>query len=300
MPEFSASAPSPVLDAISPVVPQPDVQARAEGHERPPHKPAAMPNLESQQVVTPEQAAQALLQINSPPSLAQVLDMCEHLPWESPHVDGTSQGRAFYSGGKNKGGVFGLRKSCLAFPRVVRVLTSLLRQAVPHLPFTSLAILDQVQSGPHRDLLNSFSPNVVIPLTSFEGGGIWIENQSGATQRVVQGKPLSGNVCDFSLGHVLVPARTCYHQTEPWSGRRVVLVGYCLDNKFSVQDAEHLRALGFPLPQEVGQAAVDCGPLFATRGPGVLNPGSHVLGALCWQCHPFKLLPRGRLGHHCR
>ena len=132
------------------------------------------------------------------------------------------------------------------FPRVVRVLTSLIRQAVPHLPFTSLAILDQVQSGPHRDLLNSSSPNVVIPLTSFEGGGIWIEDQSGATQRIVHGKPLSGNVCDFSLGHVLVPARTCYHQTEPWSGRRVVLVGYCLDNKFSAQDAEHLRSLVFP------------------------------------------------------
>ena len=284
--EFSASAPSPVPGAVSPVVLQPDVQARAEGHERPPHKPAAMPNLEPPLVEEPEQAAQALLQLNSPPSLAQVLDMCEHLPWESPHVDGTPQGRAFYSGGKNKGGVFGLRKSCLAFPRVVRVLTSLIRQAVPHLPFTSLAILDQVQSGPHRDLLNSSSPNVVIPLTSFEGGGIWIEDQSGATTRIVHGKPLSGNVCDFSLGHVLVPARTCYHQTEPWSGRRVVLVGYCLDNKFSAQDAEHLRSLGFPLPQEVGQAVVACSsppeaPVSLTRAPVFLElcAGSAILSS---------------------
>ena len=78
--EFSASAPSPVPCADSPVVLQPDVQARAEGHERPPHKPAAMPNLEPPLVEEPEQAAQALLQLNSPPSLAQVLDMCEHLP----------------------------------------------------------------------------------------------------------------------------------------------------------------------------------------------------------------------------
>ena len=51
--EFSASAPSPVPGADSPVVLQPDVQARAEGHERPPHKPAAMPNLEPPLVEEP-------------------------------------------------------------------------------------------------------------------------------------------------------------------------------------------------------------------------------------------------------
>ena len=164
--------------------------------------PQQCPNLESQQVVTPEQAAQALLQINSPPSLAQVLDMCEHLPWESPSCGWDFPGAVHFTQAARTRVVF-LGSVSPAWPSLglLGSLTSLLRQAVPHLPFTSLAILDQVQSGPRRDLLNSFSPNVVIPLTSFEGGGIWIENQSGATQRVVQGKPLSGNVCDFSLGH---------------------------------------------------------------------------------------------------
>ena len=275
--EFSAASSAPGCSTVSPIVSKPDVQAREEGHERPLRTPAAMPNLDSQQ--GPEPAAAALLQQSSPPSTSQVLAMCEQLPWESPHVDGASQGRAFYSGGKNKGGVFGLRKTCLSFPKVVRVLTSLLRQAVPHLPFTSLAILDQVRSGPHRDLLNSFSPNVVIPLSSFEDGGIWVENQSGCVQRTVHGKPMSGDVCDFSLGHILVPARERYHQTEPWSGRRVVLVGYCLDNKFSAQDAEQLRALGFPLPQDVGQAVV-AQPSPSTKSPAP-SPQNPMFLELC-------------------
>ena len=127
---------------------------------------------------------------------------------------------------------------------------------MPSIPFTSIAVLDGVQSGPHKDLMNSSSPNIVIPLSVFEGGGVWIEDSSASEAREVHGCPVRGRVADFSLGHILVPASTRYHQTEPWTGRRVVLIGYCLANEFSTQDAATLDSLGFPLPRDVGEAAL--------------------------------------------
>ena len=147
--------------------------------------------------------------------MSKILTMCENLPWEKPHVEACSQGRAFYAGGYRKGGIFGLRKHCKDFPTVIRVLTALLRRTVPSVPFTSIAVLDGVQSGPHKDLMNSSSPNIVIPLSAFGGGGVWIEDSSQSDVREVHGCPMRGRVADFSLGHILVPANTCYHQTEP-------------------------------------------------------------------------------------
>ena len=197
------------------------------------------PLLQSDPQVSPEACAEALLKSESP-DMSSILAMCENLFWEKPHVDACSQGRAFYAGGYRKGGIFGLRKHCKDFPRVIRVLTALLRRAVPSIPFTSIAVLDGVQSGPHKDLMNSSSPNIVIPLSAFEGGGVWVGDSSASEVREVHGCPMRGRVADFSLGHILVPASTCYHQTEPWTGRRVVLIGYCLANEFSTQDAATL------------------------------------------------------------
>ena len=211
--------------------------------------------MQSDPQVSPEACAEALLKSESP-DMSSILAMCENLPWEKPHVDACSQGRAFYAGGYRKGGIFGLRKHCKDFPRVIRVLTALLRRTVPSIPFTSIAVLDGVQSGPHKDLMNSSSPNIVIPLSTFEGGGVWVEDSSASAVREVHGRPMRGRVADFSLGHLLVPASTSYHQTEPWTGRRVVLIGYCLANEFSTQDAATLDSLGFPLLRDVGEAAL--------------------------------------------
>ena len=118
------------------------------------------PSVQSDPQVSPEACAEALLKSESP-DMSSILAMCENLPWEKPHVDACSQGRAFYAGGYRKGGIFGLRKHCKDFPRVIRVLTALLRRTVPSIPFTSIAVLDGVQSGPHKDLMNSSSPNIV-------------------------------------------------------------------------------------------------------------------------------------------
>ena len=201
--------------------------------------------LQSDPQASPEARAEVLLKSESPDT-SSILNMCENLPWEKPHVDACSQGRAFYAGGYRKGGIFGLRKHCKDFPNVIRVLTALLRRTVPSIPFTSVAVLDGVQSGPHKDLMNTSSPSIVIPLSQFEGGGVWVEDSSASEVREVHGCPVRGRVADFSLGHILVPASTSYHQTEPWKGRRVVLIGYCLANEFSAQDAASVM-LGRPL-----------------------------------------------------
>ena len=77
--------------------------------------PEPRPSLQSDPQVSPEACAETLLKSESP-DMSSILAMCENLPWEKPHVDACSQGRAFYAGGYRKSGIFGLRKHCKDSP----------------------------------------------------------------------------------------------------------------------------------------------------------------------------------------
>ena len=176
---------------------------------------------------------------------SQVLDLINLLPREEPHS--ASCGSAFYTGAYRKGGIVGLRTACQRFPASAEVLAKYVRQEQPSAIFSSIAVLDNVPSGYHRDVANAHCDNHVFQISNFSGGAVWCEQAQGADVRSVNGQSVPGQVLTFSNHKLRLPAYKALHATEPWSGSRIVLVSYCLQRMASLSppDAAHLLQLGF-------------------------------------------------------
>ncbi|CAE7332461.1 unnamed protein product, partial [Symbiodinium sp. CCMP2456] len=193
------------------------------------------PNLNSGVDCGPEAVAKRLVQQSRPITAAQLVDLFDALPRDE--CDRDAAGVSFSAGLYARVKV-GLRKACKLFPWTVqavnRFVASLLRQAV----YTSFALFSEVQTREHRDTQNSFLPNYVIPLTSFEGGEITVHESEPPVQLHV------------SKGPVQFCARHYRHSTAPFQGRRMVLVLFALQaaTKATSDDQACLRRLGFPLP----------------------------------------------------
>ena len=74
----------------------------------------------------------------------------------------------------------------------------LLARTFPHMTFSSLALLEDVKAGAHRDSRNEQYPNLLLSLTRFEGGAVWEENELGNVVRPVKGQPTTGRLLDVS------------------------------------------------------------------------------------------------------
>ena len=149
------------------------------------------------------------------------------------------------------GGVNGVTTSAKRSPGFARLVNCILREVAPEDTWSTVAVLDQVKSAPHKDRYNDSSPSLVLPLAVPPlGGGIWAECPDGNDVRLVgPGKPCNGKV--FSLSF-LTPFRLdphAWHASEPWSeGRRVLLVAYNLKrfSKSTPEQVQLLSELGFP------------------------------------------------------
>ena len=176
---------------------------------------------------------------------SQVLDLINLLPRAEPHS--APCGSAFYTGAYRKGGIVGLRTACKRFPASAEVLAKYVRQEQPSAIFSSIAVLDNVPSGYHRDVANAHCDNHVFQISNFSGGAVWCEKAQGADVRSVNGRSVPGQVLTFTNHKLRLPAYKAMRATEPWSGSRIVLVSYCLQQMASLSppDAAHLLQLGF-------------------------------------------------------
>ena len=193
---------------------------------------------------TPEQFAATLLPLERL-NQSDVLHLALLLPKQEPHA--ASAGSAFYTGAFRKGGLVGLRTSCRDFPLSTEVLTSYVRQVRPQAIFSSIAILDNVMSGYHKDVANAHVDNHVLKLSQFSEGGVWCEDTSGTDVRDIHGRSVPGKVIPFVDNVLSLPAYKSLHATEPWSGSRVVLATYCLQCLEGLEPAnlQQLVQLGF-------------------------------------------------------
>ena len=57
-----------------------------------------------------------------------------------------------------------------------------------------------LHSSLHRDHNNTDSPNLVVPITAFEGGGVWVEHEGGQDFRWHQGVLVAGRTHSFQDG----------------------------------------------------------------------------------------------------
>ena len=92
----------------------------------------------------------------------------------------SSGGSARVMGFFQHGGVIGVTNEVKDSPGFVRLLTRLLGELAPSHVFTTLTLLSETCSEPHKDKFNMPSSNLIVPLAvPANGRGLWIETAQG-------------------------------------------------------------------------------------------------------------------------
>ena len=214
------------------------------------------PNLQALRIApAPEGGATPKQSSSSPKSatLLHAIETFDSLPdvavSRTPHAVRDKVQKSFYSGMYRRGPLVGLRSSVAQFPEAVKVFTRLIAEVSPTHQFSSFVILEGSEMGIHRDAQNACLPNLVIPLTRFEGGELAVADPEG---HVVShgGQSFRARLCDLGRGPIAFNAQGLQHAVMPFKGRRLVLIAYCLKNVASLDRAScrALRTLGFRLP----------------------------------------------------
>ena len=230
----------------------------------------------------PEKLAKSLLQR---PTLvaSDILSLFDRLPQECflRNRSGKKRGRTFGSGAFAHGGVVGVRSTYEAFPWSAFVINSFIEVMKPEFAYSSFMILDNAGSLPHLDSRNAEGePNLVVPLSEFSGGGLWVETEGGRVFLDHKNTRVAGEVLEISRGPVLFDSRRL-HATQPWKGRRTVLVAYSIRGaeKLDEQQRARLQQLGFR-PAFSGEALhepISPRPLASAIMPVAPAPDFHAL-----------------------
>ncbi|CAE7240962.1 unnamed protein product [Symbiodinium sp. KB8] len=68
----------------------------------------------------------------------------------------------------------GLHEHTRALNEETKLLTALVRQHFPGSPFLTIALFKDPDFGPHKDMQNSWLPNLIVELLPSHGGGTWV------------------------------------------------------------------------------------------------------------------------------
>ena len=142
---------------------------------------------------------------------------------------------SYLSVGQYTHGAFcGLLSSTYKYPHLTAYLTRAFEEIAGTDIYAALSVFDNVGMTCHRDIHNErSSDNILVALTSCDsGGGIWVEAKpedfsfEDEWRQISNGEWRRGRVHTLEAG---VPFRfnaRLWHQTEPWEGRRILLVAY--------------------------------------------------------------------------
>ncbi|CAE7578400.1 gcs-1 [Symbiodinium sp. CCMP2592] len=182
---------------------------------------------------------------------ASVQILFDLLPKTRPHkITGSAEpGTAFFGGTVHQEGLTAPRSTCFTFPESMRVINAFLHSVDPHHRYAAFVLTKNVTSEVHRDPRNAAVPNMIVAISSFTDGGIWIQDDSGTQVRSFHGSPVTGTVHSLQDGPVYLDARGCLHATQPWVGDRLIAIAYTPQNMhlLSVDDSAFLASLGFPV-----------------------------------------------------
>ncbi|CAE7846640.1 unnamed protein product, partial [Symbiodinium sp. KB8] len=202
--------------------------------------------------------AQELVAKKTPLLREEIMQLAFYLPDQGQHKAAGERGSAFFAGAYRHGGITRLRSSCRSWPWSIQAITKYIRYKVPETVFTSFAILYDQEAKPHRDSGNDATPNVVIKLSDFKGGGLWIEDPLGQDARDIDGRAIPGSNVDFDRDIIVFNAKEALHATLPWEGTRVVIAVYSVQgvDRIPADEFEQLMQLGFnPAPVQTGDHA---------------------------------------------
>ena len=74
-----------------------------------------------------------------------------------------------------KGGIVGLRSACRKYPVACAFLNQFVRSVRPDFKYSSISLFQDLRTGLHKDSKNAAVDNLLIPVSDFKGGGIWLE-----------------------------------------------------------------------------------------------------------------------------
>ena len=189
--------------------------------------------------VDAEAIAQELVAKKTPLLCEEILQLAFYLPDQGQHKAAGERGSAFFAGAYRHGGITRLRASCRSWPWSIQAITRYIQQITPETVFTSFAILYDQEAKPHRDSGNEATPNVVIKLSDFQGGGLWIEDPLGQDARDIDGRVIPGTNTDFEGYRRLQRQGSSSHDARPHgapvrlrdhrqrsSGQKAIAAGY--------------------------------------------------------------------------
>ncbi|CAE7487214.1 unnamed protein product [Symbiodinium sp. CCMP2592] len=198
-----------------------------------------------------EQFAQDVLSSGEPVTATCVERLFNLLPSKEDERFSSDSGRSFVAGVFRHGGVVGLTNSCRSFPQSVSLaITWAMQQAgteLSNFTFCSISLNLNVKTEVHRDVNNDDADNLVLAVTSFSGGHIWVQSESGSHALPVNGTLIPGVLYDVAAAPVRFYARKRLHCTMPWTGDRLVLILFSGGDATQLPslDFEHLKSLGF-------------------------------------------------------
>ncbi|CAE7151471.1 unnamed protein product [Symbiodinium necroappetens] len=180
---------------------------------------------------------------------SELLDL---LPQAGKRRFGLNGDEKFWTTGLYSQGPFrGVRKASFKFPLSTQLACCVVQRAAPGHVFTSVALLQNVRSAPHKDRNNAIGvPSFVCALSRFSGGQIWVEGGCEDALENIEGSERYGELLDPQAGPVYLDGHRT-HLTREWVGTRKVAVAFCVKDadKVPAQDWETVRKLGFRLPR---------------------------------------------------
>ena len=139
------------------------------------------------------------------PDLVKLFDL---LPQAPPRRDSVgAPGSSFTSGAFAHGkGIMGCRSICRTHPFSAEAFCKYVSQVEPKHCFSSLTVLNNVRSAPHRDASNPpHSMNLILPLTEFQHGQVWVEDVAGTVFREVDSQLVPGRLLPVADGPQYLP-----------------------------------------------------------------------------------------------
>ncbi|CAE7193933.1 unnamed protein product [Symbiodinium sp. CCMP2592] len=224
-----------------------------------------------------EALACEILSKGEAPRAEDIIRLYEALPKEVSARD--PEGRipsSFSTGAYNKGGLTGLRKACHDFPLATKCLVRFVRSMRPFHPFSTISIYDNVCTALHKDSRNACCENLIIPLTQFSGGELWMQQDQGATPQIFGGSEVFGTAVPIPPEGLCFDARGILHCTMPWKGRRLIAVAFTVSKteELKKSDAQLLEDLGINCPSasQLTGRTLDAGELSSTESSESEHP----------------------------
>lgn len=151
----------------------------------------------------------------------------------SPSIDQPQDYRSIFFGAYSQGPLVGLRAQTRRYPMVSRLLNAVLYTLSGENHHSTVFLSRNRAVGLHSDSQNHQEvPNVLIPLSVFSGGQLFVESADGDACLDHQDK-VRGFIYPLTLPFLSFDAQK-RHSVLPWSGCRLIL------GSFHVRGAERL------------------------------------------------------------